>query len=106
MLIPDSRIDEIPDMKWGAEYVIVSHVRDYPAEEKEYAVELLFEDGSQSPYSLDLSPGQTDRRIPESEDGREDIISSAWGRGPKKLFEFPAKFRIVPDLPYLQKWGN
>ncbi len=37
---------------------------------------------------------------------REDLTLSLWSEGPQKLAEFPAKYRLVPGLPYLKQWGT
>jgi len=99
LLIPDNRVDEVSEMKAG-KLVILTRGR---WNRKKDALEIFFDDGSEEQYSMHLSKDQLDRLIPVSDNGR-DLTFSAWKRGPVKLFERPAKFRIVKNLPCLEKW--
>jgi len=99
LLIPDSRVDELPEMATSKLIVLTRGTWN----RKKDALEILFDDGSDEPYSMHLSKDQLDRLIPVSDNGR-DLTFSAWSRGPVKLLERPAKFRIVKNLPCLEKW--
>jgi hypothetical protein len=99
LLIPDSRLNEVPEMATG-KLIILSRGT---WNRKKDALEILFDDGSDEPHLMHLSKDQLDRLIPSSDNGR-DLTFSAWKRGPVKLFERPAKFRIVKNLPCLEKW--
>ena len=99
LLIPDSRISEVKEMETG-KLVILSRGLWI---KKANALEILFEDGTEEPYSMHLGPEQLDRLIPPSESGR-DLTFSAWSRNAIRLFERPAKFRMVKKLPCLESW--
>ena len=101
LLIPDGRIAEIEEMKTG-KIVIISRGPWSQAGKKE-AVELLFEDYSETPYSMNLGAKQIDRLIPSSDNGR-DLLFAAYTRGSIKAMERPAKFRTVKKLPCLKPW--
>lgn len=99
LLIPDSRISEVAEMETG-KFVILSRGLWM---KKANALELLFDDGTEEPYSIHLGPEQLDRLIPPHE-SRRDLTFSAWSRNAIKLFERPAKFRMVKILPCLESW--
>jgi hypothetical protein len=73
------------------------------------AYELLYEDGSNSPYVLHLGAEQADRLLPASESGRT-IVHTVWTRGfrdaPVCALTLPARYRVVRHLPYLKPWGK
>ena len=102
LLVPDGVKDHLLEMS-SAKYVIIS--RGYWKEQGiENAIELLFEDGSDKPYCVFLSPEQTDRYIPEKNEGNgENFFLSVYIRLGEK-FRFPAKCRIVDTIPCLAAW--
>ncbi len=69
--------------------------------------ELLFDDGSESPYSLHLHPDSFDR-FPTAENAEREWVFTAWtkprrGR-PHKALERVARYRIVDEIPCLKPW--
>jgi hypothetical protein len=101
LLIPDSRIDEI--RKMTGKLVILSRGPCWPQADKD-AIEIMFDDGSKTPYSIQLMEEQTDQLISASMHGR-DLTFSAWGKNAVKIFERPARFRTVIRLPCLEAWS-
>ena len=95
----DDFIKEIKD----AEYVIIS--RGFWDKCMGEALEVLFEDNTDYPYILHLSPGQFDR-IPSKEDNGRTFKISLWKDGPNKILEKPARYRHVKFLPYMKPWGK
>ena len=70
------------------------------------AVEILFEDGSQSPYALTFAPESFDLLPGEPDSGREWVVAlwdSKKGR-PHKALERLCHWRRVPSLPCLEPW--
>jgi hypothetical protein len=69
--------------------------------------EFLFEDGSETPFSIHLSIEQTDRLLPASDAMRSDLTLTAWvpdyAGKPSCALAMPAKLRIAP-LPCLKPW--
>jgi hypothetical protein len=102
LLIPDSKINEIPKMV-TAKQVILSRGSCWPEMDKD-AIEIMFDDGSKTPYSIQLMEEQIDSMIPASMH-RKDLTFSAWGKNAVKIFELPAKFRMVMRLPCLEAWS-
>ena len=66
------------------------------------AVELLFDDGSDSPFVIHIGADQCTTMPPASEHGRECVFT-AWTaprrNGPRKALERPAVFQIAKRVP-------
>ena len=73
--------------------------------DREYCLEWMVEDGSDTPWACHLSPGAVDR-APNHEDVGKEWRGSVWdfakGR-PHKCLERPAYYQLVPELPWLRK---
>jgi hypothetical protein len=67
------------------------------------ALELLWEDGSDNPFCLHLVAEQTDRRLPEEQQGGGFVIT-AWTRGGLKG-RWPGRYRVVERVPCLAPWS-
>ena len=99
LLVPDIHKPAIRDMK-SAKYVIVSKGKWQGRD----ALELLFEDFSDSPYAIHLVTEQTDRLIPEGGQG-SGLVVTIWTKGGLKG-RLKGKYRIVDNLPCLQGWSE
>lgn len=102
LLLPDSQKSMLPEMR-SAKYVIVSR-GPWTDQGGRDALELLFEDDTDSPFCVHLVAEQTDRLIPETEQGAEFVIT-VWTRGGEKL-RLSGKYRTVETLPCLDKWSE
>jgi hypothetical protein len=100
LLVPDSKKSDINEMK-SAKYVIISRGT-WLEHKKNDALELLFEDNSESPFCLFLSPEQTDRLLPDTDEGG-NFVTTVWTRDGQKL-ELQGKYRKVESIPCLQPW--
>lgn len=99
--------DEFPldDLRL-ARMVVVSR-GPWPSEALPDAVEILFDDGTASPFALHVSPGQIDRLPPPADSGRADLTRAIWTSGPNgpaKALSFPAGYRTVARIPSLAPW--
>ena len=106
ILVPDSQKAIVSEMR-SAKYVILSR-GPWLAEKVAEAIELLFEDETESPYCLHLTAASFDLLPAEPETGREWIVS-VWVRKdgqPKKVLERPCKWRLVKAIPCLKPWGK
>lgn len=101
LLVPDTRHAFLPEMR-TAEYVIVSR-GPWPRAGKDEALELLFEDGSDSPFSIHLGAEQTDRLLPDTDQGGGFVIV-VWTRSGEQM-RLPGKYRRVASLPCLDPWS-
>lgn len=97
LLVPDLQMSSIKEMK-DAEYVIVSRGT-YQGRD---ALELLFEDHTDSPFSITIVTEQTDRLIPDVEQGSgfDFLIWTQLG----EMHRFPGRYRVVQNLPNLSPW--
>lgn len=99
LLIPDSQFEQIIEMM-KAECVIISR-GPWPEQEKADALEIMFEDKSDSPYAIWIVPEQCDRLPLDSDVGKQKIFS-AWTRS-GKAFEIPCYYRRVKQLPWMKE---
>jgi hypothetical protein len=102
LLVPDNQKRALAEMR-SARFVIVSSG---PWEEQGRmpALELLFEDHSDSPFVLTIALAQSDRHLPETDQGGGFYIS-VWTRGGQKL-RLPGRYRKVESLPCLAEWKS
>ena len=97
LLVPYSMLAHIDEMRTG-KYVIVSRGKLQGRD----ALELLFEDSSDSPYAAHIVVEQTDRLIPKSDQGGGFVVS-VWTQSGKQL-QLPGKYRVVDFLPHMRPW--
>lgn len=105
LLVPDSWLPEIPDMRKGAKFHVISILPEGRANENGYVLEWLIEDGSDEPYALHFGMTSLDR-LPLPDDVGREWSGSVWGRRrgrPHKFFERPAYAQVVPELPWLKR---
>lgn len=101
LLVPDSMKSSIREMK-TAKYVIISSGPLYCRGGVD-ALELLFEDGSDTPLAITMSAEMSDRKLT---DRRIDagLNFTVWTRSGMKLM-LPGKYRVVDQVPCLRKWS-
>jgi hypothetical protein len=87
----------------SAKFVIVSS-GPWVEQGRMAALELLFEDHSDSPFVLTIPLAQSDRHLPETDQGGGFYIS-VWSRGGQKL-RLPGRYRKVESLPCLEEWKS
>lgn len=100
LLVPDSLSPALTEMR-TAKYVIISRGKWREKHDRD-ALELLFEDNTDSPYSMHIVAEQSDRLLPENNQGGGFIVT-VWTRAGKQL-EFPGKYRKVSRIPCLKPW--
>lgn len=107
VLLPPALEPALADMATARECVVSRGP--WPGAGLRDALEILFDDGSDSPYALHLAPESFDR-LPTAENAGLAWILSAWTqprRGvPHKALERPCYYRIVDCLPYLKPRGQ
>lgn len=73
------------------------------------ALEILFDDETDNPYSIHIISAQIDR-MPVADDAGWSYTFSAWtsagGESVKKVFEMDCFYRVVSKLPCLQPLGG
>lgn len=94
--------------EWRPSDCVICSRGPWPDQGVEEAVELLFEDGTDAPFALHLTPASFDMLPGPPNPGREWVLS-AWvekkGR-PHKALERPCRWRRVPELPWLKQWED
>lgn len=69
------------------------------------AIELLFDDYSETPFSIHLGENQIDR-LPDAQDTERKWSFSVWEMGPRCVYRASCFFRAVKTLPYLKPIGE
>jgi hypothetical protein len=97
---PGSTREELDDsVLHSTKHVIVSRGK-FAGQD---AYEILFEDETNTPYTVHTSVGQWDRLIPASDSGRI-VPFRIYRRGCILAREFEGRFRYVESLPCLKPW--
>ena len=102
LLVPRSRVAMVEEVR-GAEYAILSR-GPWPAGGTDEAIEMLWEDHSDTPYSLHLTTASCDLLPAAPEPGRQWTLS-VWtlqDRAPQKATEHVCHWRRVAQLPWLK----
>jgi len=104
VLLPPSAHACLADMQIAKECVLSRGP--WPMQPTQEAVEILWDNGSSSPFALHLTPASFDLLPAEPEPGREWVCST-WisldGR-PHQALERICHWRRVPRLPWLRPW--
>ena len=103
LLVPENQEQLINEFKTG-EYCIISKGPS-PSPLHPFAIELLFEDHTSTPFHLILCAGQVERN-PSDRDAGKKYTLSVWKNGCNKVLEMDAYFRLVNRIPYLKPLGN
>lgn len=102
LLIPELNEHMIDEVE-TAQYVVISKGL-WKEQNNNNALEILFEDGSDAPFSIQLLANQCDRHLPHS-DHRCDVDFLAYTR--KGLaFKLSGKYRVVESIPCLEPWNS
>jgi hypothetical protein len=99
LLLPPALEPALTDMRTARE-VIVSR-GPWPGKKPD-AFELLFEDGSDAPYTLHFGAEQIDRAPAKIDEGRDGLLCTVWTAGLVKALTLPAAYRRVAKIPCLQ----
>ncbi len=69
------------------------------------AIEILFDDYSENPFSIHIGKNQIDR-LPPAQDMERKWSFSVWVTGPRCIYRASCFFRAVKTLPYLKSIGE
>lgn len=101
VLLPDSMLPAALNEMRTAKCAIVSR-GPWTDQGGRDSLEVLFEDGSDSPYCLHLVAEQTDRMLPEDNQGGGFVVT-VWTRHGEQL-RLDGKYRAVGEIPCLDPW--
>lgn len=102
LLVPEAQEGIIAEIETARSVEV--YCGDWTEAGKRGTWQLVFDDGSDTPFMLMLSPEQVDRTLPEADSGREDLVLLVYTQDGEVLRR-PAKFRLKALLPYLGSWG-
>jgi len=94
LMLPPSKELSILDMLNGARHVVISRGFNNGRE----ALEIMFEDGSKSPYALYMTLETVDRMFADSDN---EFVFSVWTKA-GWVADLPGHYRIVPNIPCLK----
>ena len=103
LLVPTINEPAISEFQTAREIIISRGP--WPAQERTEAIELLFDDHTDNPYSIHMGIEQIDR-LPPSQDAGKPWQFSAWVTGPECVYRAQCHYRIVKALPYLKPWNK
>ena len=107
VLLPRSRYGDLNDMRPAA-YCVLSR-GPWPAEGRPEGIEIMWEDQSDAPYALHLTPESFVEALPgEPEAGREWVLSVWLAKDgkPHLAMQRVCHWRRVPRIPWLKPWGK
>jgi hypothetical protein len=100
LLVPDCLTSAIPEMLTGKLAVISRGA--WPAGQKADAIEIMFDDDSNAPFSIHLAVEQCSQMLPDYDIGTE-FPFTIWTRS-GKVGEMPGQYRRADTLPCLKPW--
>ena len=101
LLVPDSLHTEIPDIRTGRHAVVTLG---FHVGTGRTMYEILFEDGSHRPYTLNILPATFERPLSMAETASIARRLIVYTRGFVEVAAMPAYFREVEKLPCLKPW--
>jgi hypothetical protein len=109
LLLPPQHTGVLRDIRTAHEVVVSRGPMTLAGQTLPDMLELLFDDGSASPFSLHLSPGQVDH-LPLDRDTMGTWVCTVWQhlvkeRG-RQVWEGPCYYRRSPRLPDLRPWPH
>jgi hypothetical protein len=101
LLVPSVHDSVIAEFRTAKEIVISRGP--WEAQGGRDSIEILFDDGTDDPFSLHLDAQQLDR-LPAADDAGKKAIFTAWLKGPTCAYVSDCFYRIVPEIPWLKPW--
>jgi hypothetical protein len=105
VLLPPQLYGALADMRQARECVLSRGP--WPAERRREAIEIMWDDGSDAPFALHLTPESFDLLPGEPEPNRE-WVCTVWVQrdgAPHKALERICHWRRVGRLPWLKPWS-
>lgn len=116
LLVPSASAGWHAEMQ-GAEYAILTRGMWTPPPQPQEdgtrriqhpreGLELLWEDHTDSPFSIHLGAAEVDRLPARQDEGRTDLRLLVYAEGIELVQEIPARYRRASKLPYLKPWSS
>ena len=109
LLIPDSYVDEIPEMLRGVKDIVITYSKVFNHKEargENGAYEILFDDHSSNPYVIYIPSQQSDRILSLADSGQELDFFMVTSEGGCKQLDILCRFRIASEVPCLLGWED
>ena len=105
VLLPPRLYGGLADMRAAPECVLSRGP--WPERHEQEGIEIMWDDGSDSPYALHLAPASFDLLPAEPDAGREWLLTvwTAKDGKPHKSLERKCHWRRVPRIPWLKPWS-
>lgn len=103
LLVPSMALN---DALWDASKVLITR-GPFPAQGRNDTLEILFEDGTESPFCFFIGTNQVDRMPLDSDrdsPGRPPKWSFSLYTDAGKHFSLPARYRLAKKIPHLKPW--
>lgn len=108
LLVPQAHLGAVRDMRTARDVVVRRGPMTLEGRALPDALEMLFDDGTDEPFSLHLSPGQVDR-MPLDTDSAQEWTCTVWthlvGERCRQVLTRLAHYRRVRRLPDLRPWA-
>jgi len=101
LLVPDIQNCEIPNILSGKHAVITYG---FHRQTSKFMYEVMFDDDSDNPFALWISPGQFDRCFSIADAASKDRQLIVYRNGCAEIARMPVYFREAPVLPCLKRW--
>ncbi len=101
LLLPQSRSEWIKEMATAREVVITRGP--WMAQAKIDAFEIMFDDGSKSPFVIDMVPEQWDRTPSDADRGWKGLLHVYTDSSPAPTFTFGRVYYRKGNIPCLKK---
>jgi hypothetical protein len=107
LLVPPQHLGAVREMRSARDVVVSRGPMTLQGQQLPDALEVLFDDGSEDPFSMHLSLGQVDR-MPLDTDTLQEWTCTVWthlvGERCRQVLSKPAHYRRVRRLPDLRPW--
>jgi hypothetical protein len=106
VLLPPAAYDWLSDMRMARECVLSRGP--WPEQHAAEGIEIMWDDGSDSPFALHLTPESFDMLPAAPEPGREWMLAvyTAKDGKPHRALDRKCHWRRVPKIPWLKEWRN
>lgn len=104
LLIPENRRDWLREINTAKEIIISRGPAPQASPPKSDALEILFEDGTDSPFMILIGPEQVERMPADADHGWKGVMHIYDRLAEKPLIEFTrVYYRRVKKLPYMKR---
>lgn len=102
LLVPDAQLNQLRDIETGQDVIVsIGRWKDVGLDR---CIEIMFDDGSEAPFSIHMVPEQVDRGLSKKDEGIDIPFHVVTRIG--VFLRRKAKLRIVEEIPCLEAWAG